>query len=145
MINTVATITSSNIFHNTESPRKTSEGIVVIKAIGIKTLKKILKEKVKKNFGILIALHDLNLAYNFADKILLLKNGELAKYGTPDDVFIEKNLSYVYEIPIVAYCAHEKCNASELAIKELMKKGFVNINEYSGGIVEYRKMIPVDR
>jgi len=44
MTNTVATITSSNIFHNTESPRKTSEGIVVIKAIGMKTLKKILKE-----------------------------------------------------------------------------------------------------
>ena len=44
MINTAATITSSNIFHNTESPRNTSEGIVVIKAIGMKTLKKILKE-----------------------------------------------------------------------------------------------------
>ena len=35
---------SSNIFQNTESPRKTSEGIVVIKAILIKTLKKILNE-----------------------------------------------------------------------------------------------------
>ena len=35
---------SSNIFQNTESPRKTSEGIVVKKAIGIKTLKNILKE-----------------------------------------------------------------------------------------------------
>ena len=44
MRNTVATITSSNIFHNCESPRKTSEGIVVINAIGMKTLKKILKE-----------------------------------------------------------------------------------------------------
>ena len=44
MTNTVATIISSNIFHTWESPRKTSEGIVVIKAIGIKTLKKILKE-----------------------------------------------------------------------------------------------------
>lgn len=50
----------------------------------------------------------------------------------------------MYEIPIVTYCAHEKCNASELALKELMKKGFVNINEYGGGIMEYRKMIPVD-
>ena len=39
----VATIISSNIFQNTESPRKTSEGIVVIKAIGIKTLKNILR------------------------------------------------------------------------------------------------------
>ena len=44
MRNKVATITSSNIFHNWETPRKTSEGIVVIKAIGMKTLKKILKE-----------------------------------------------------------------------------------------------------
>ena len=44
MTNTVATITSSNIFQNCEIPRKTSEGIVVIKAIGIKTLKNILRE-----------------------------------------------------------------------------------------------------
>ena len=35
---------SSNIFHNWEIPKKTSEGIVVINAIGIKTLKNILKE-----------------------------------------------------------------------------------------------------
>ena len=44
MRNTEATIISSNIFHNWESPRKTSEGIVVIKAIGMIILKKTLKE-----------------------------------------------------------------------------------------------------
>tara|TARA_Y100000992_G_C21273725_1_gene498568 strand:+ start:3124 stop:3996 length:873 start_codon:yes stop_codon:yes gene_type:complete len=45
----------------------------------------------------------------------------------------------IYELPIIVYCAHDKCNASELAIKELMKKGFVNIHEYSGGMKDYRK------
>lgn len=50
----------------------------------------------------------------------------------------------IYELPIIAYCAHSECNASELAIKELMKKGFVNIDEYSGGMREYRKFIPHD-
>ena len=40
----MATITSSNIFHNWETPRKTSEGIVVINAIGMKILKNILRE-----------------------------------------------------------------------------------------------------
>ncbi len=40
----MATVTSSNIFHNWETPRKTSEGIVVINAIGMKTLKNILRE-----------------------------------------------------------------------------------------------------
>ena len=37
-------MTSSHIFQSWESPKKTSEGIVVIKAIGMKILKKILKE-----------------------------------------------------------------------------------------------------
>ena len=40
----MATITASNIFHNWDRPRKTSEGIVVINAIGMKTLKNILSE-----------------------------------------------------------------------------------------------------
>ena len=72
--------------------------------------------------------------------------GEVIKIHYPKlATYIKNKKLEIYEIPIVAYCAHEKCNASELAIKELMKKGFVNINEYSGGIVEYRKMIPVDR
>lgn len=50
-----------------------------------------------------------------------------------------KELS-LYELPIITYCAHEKCNASELLIEELMKKGMVNVNEYSGGMKTYRKM-----
>ena len=37
--------TSSNIFQNWETPKNTSEGIVVINAIGMKTLKNILKDK----------------------------------------------------------------------------------------------------
>ena len=44
MRNTSVTVTSSKIFHNWEIPRKTSEGIVVINAMGIKILKNILRE-----------------------------------------------------------------------------------------------------
>ena len=53
--------------------------------------------------------------------------------------YIKNNKIDIYEIPIVTYCAHSKCNASELALEELLKKGFVNVNEYSGGIKDYRK------
>lgn len=45
----------------------------------------------------------------------------------------------INEIPIIAYCAHDKCNASELLLEELMKRGMVNVNEYSGGMKDYRK------
>ena len=37
-------ITSNIIFHSSAIPKKTSEGIVVINAMGIKTLKNILRE-----------------------------------------------------------------------------------------------------
>ena len=40
----MATITSRNIFQNWEIPSITSEGIVVINAIGMITLKNILRE-----------------------------------------------------------------------------------------------------
>ena len=72
--------------------------------------------------------------------------GEVIKIHYPKlYTYIKNKKLEIYEIPIVVYCAHSKCNASELAIKELMKKGFVNINEYSGGIDEYRKMNPQDK
>ena len=45
----------------------------------------------------------------------------------------------IYEIPIIVYCAHNKCNASELAAIELLKKGFVNIMDFKGGMKEYLK------
>jgi hypothetical protein len=53
--------------------------------------------------------------------------------------YIKDDKINIYEIPIITYCADDKCNASELATKELLQKGFVNINEYPGGIREYRK------
>ena len=45
----------------------------------------------------------------------------------------------VKELPIVTYCAHKKCNSSEIALEELMRKGFVNVNEYDGGMRDYKK------
>jgi hypothetical protein len=61
------------------------------------------------------------------------------------NTYLKNNKIEVYEIPLIVYCAHNKCNASELAIEELMKKGFVNIYEFSGGIKEYRQFIPYDK
>jgi hypothetical protein len=50
---------------------------------------------------------------------------------------IKKNKINLYEVPIVLYCAHKKCNAGELSAIELLKKGFVNILDFKGGMKEY--------
>ena len=43
------------------------------------------------------------------------------------------------EIPIICYCAHDKCSASKNGAEELMKKGFVNVSLYEGGMKDYNK------
>ena len=52
---------------------------------------------------------------------------------------VKSKMINIHEIPIITYCAHDKCNASELLLEELMNKGMVNVNEYSGGMKDYRK------
>lgn len=61
---------------------------------------KILKTLKSRNIGILVILHELNLAAQYADKIALLKNGVLAKAGTVEEVLDEEILAQVFDHPI---------------------------------------------
>ncbi|MFV1872963.1 MAG: ABC transporter ATP-binding protein [Oleiphilus sp.] len=54
-------------------------------------------QKVKRlNVTVLASFHDLNLAAAFCDSLLVLNNGELVAYGTPQDVLTESLLSEVF-------------------------------------------------
>jgi iron complex transport system ATP-binding protein len=48
---------------------------------------------------IIMVVHDLNLASQFATKVIMLKNGEISKIGHPNEVFTGKNISQVYDFP----------------------------------------------
>ena len=48
------------------------------------------------NVGVLVVLHDLNLAVRFADHAALLAGGTLVCAGAPDRVFTSETLSRVY-------------------------------------------------
>ena len=52
---------------------------------------------------------------------------------------LEKGRLAIHEIPIVTYCWNSKCTSSEMAVKYLMQKGFVDVSEYKGGLQEYKK------
>ncbi|MDR1389997.1 MAG: ABC transporter ATP-binding protein [Treponema sp.] len=45
-------------------------------------------------------LHDLNLAYSFADKVILLDKGKTAAAGKPDEVFLGSTLENVYGVDV---------------------------------------------
>ena len=53
----------------------------------------------KKGNMAAIVMHDLNLAAQFADRILLLKDGKTVKYGDPKQVLTSKTICDVYDFP----------------------------------------------
>lgn len=66
---------------------------------------KTIKEFTNNANTAIVVLHDLNLAAQFADNILLMKNGKVAAHGKPQDVFNEKTISDAYNFPC-AICAN---------------------------------------
>lgn len=49
----------------------------------------------------IVITHDLNLAAEFADEVMLLKNGEMFAYGPPDEVMTAANISGVFNVPVL--------------------------------------------
>ncbi|OAB46114.1 ABC transporter ATP-binding protein [Paenibacillus glacialis] len=54
----------------------------------------------RKETGITViaVLHDLNLAAQFCDKLLVLQEGEVVGLGTPDEILTEDNIRRVYKV-----------------------------------------------
>jgi len=65
----------------------------------------IIKNFTQKENSAVVVLHDLNLAAQYADKILLMKSGKVAAYGTPQEVFTAENISDAYNFPCTI-CDH---------------------------------------
>lgn len=63
-----------------------------------KILKQV-KSFIKKGNAGIVVLHDLNLAAQFADDILLLKDGLPYKYGDPSEVLKPETIFEVYNFP----------------------------------------------
>ena len=119
------------------------------------TLKQVLK---KHKMGHIVLINSLpceyyqkahipnsfNLPYNkiskFSQKDLFswFKDVIHVNYPLLSRLVKEKKIN-IYELPIVVYCAHDKCDAGYKAAIELMKKGFVNLSKFPGGMKEYLK------
>lgn len=54
----------------------------------------------KEGLTVIAVLHDINLASNYSDYIILLKNGNIEAFGTPEEVLNRKMLEEAYEVKI---------------------------------------------
>ena len=62
------------------------------------TLSKMRDIVHRDNSGMIIALHDLNLAMRYCDKALMLKSGRTYAFGTPEEVLTPKAVRDVYGV-----------------------------------------------
>lgn len=60
----------------------------------------LLREKASEGMTCVAVLHDLNLAANYCDYILVLHNGRLASQGIPQDAFTPKLLATIYNVSV---------------------------------------------
>lgn len=49
--------------------------------------------------GVLCILHDIGLARDFADEVILLRSGQIHAAGLPDEVLTPANLHAVFDVP----------------------------------------------
>jgi iron complex transport system ATP-binding protein len=56
-------------------------------------IKRLCREQ---NLAALAALHDLNLASQYCDRLVLINNGRVHAQGTPGEVITQDNMSVVY-------------------------------------------------
>ncbi len=62
---------------------------------------RLLKQLTKRNIGVFIIIHDLNLASLFCDRILLLKHGELVKFDKPENIIDQPLISQTFETDVL--------------------------------------------
>jgi iron complex transport system ATP-binding protein len=63
---------------------------------------RLIKERCETDDASAIVItHDLNLASEFADEIILLKNGEIAAQGDPRMALTEENLHTVFDVKVL--------------------------------------------
>jgi iron complex transport system ATP-binding protein len=64
----------------------------------VAVLRLIRRLSEERGVGVLIVIHEINMAARFCDEILALKNGELIAHGTPAELMTTQQLESIYDV-----------------------------------------------
>lgn len=62
-----------------------------------------VKSLAKKGVTILAAIHDLNIAARYCDRLILMSNGSLLKDGKPEEVLTSTNIQKAFDVETAVY------------------------------------------
>jgi ABC-type phosphate/phosphonate transport system ATPase subunit len=78
-----------------------------------------------KNIAAIMAMHDLNMASRYADRVLMLKGGRVYTEGPPVNVFTAENIARVYGVDASVRIDDD----GKPSIVPIRRVGFSNITE----------------
>ncbi|MFW9971423.1 MAG: ABC transporter ATP-binding protein, partial [Candidatus Odinarchaeota archaeon] len=61
----------------------------------------MLKQYVNEGLIVVVVLHDLNLAAQFCDKVILIHERYIKAFGTPEEVITRDNIKSIYNIDVI--------------------------------------------
>ena len=63
---------------------------------------RLVRERCRQsNYSAIVITHDLNLASEFADEIIMLSNGRIAAKGTPEEVLNVENVKNIFGVQVL--------------------------------------------
>lgn len=92
---------------------------------------------IPNSYNLPVSLLDRSSSQENKNKIKKFLENNLSNYPKLNSSVRDKKLN-IFNLPIVVYCAHSKCHASEKLTEHLIDAGFVNILEYPGGTKEWK-------
>ncbi|WP_411821262.1 heme ABC transporter ATP-binding protein [Leptospira sp. 'Mane'] len=81
-------------------------------------LLQVTRHMADQGYGILLILHDINTAYQFADKISLLRDGKLVVTGEAAEVLTEENIKRIFDVDMFVL----KTPKGNIIIPKLIRK-----------------------
>ncbi|MCM1578993.1 MAG: ABC transporter ATP-binding protein [Ruminococcus sp.] len=70
------------------------------KIVFVEILRQLISER---NIGVILSMHELELAKKISDKVLCIKDGQVILAGSPGEIFTEENICKIYGIPPELY------------------------------------------
>ena len=61
---------------------------------------KMARQEAGNGMGVLVILHDLNLASRYSDRIIMLKEGCIAAEGSPEEVLVPATIQSIFNIDV---------------------------------------------
>ena len=92
----------------------------------VKILDLIRRLNKENKITVLIILHDLNLAGEYCDRIVLMDTGQVYKIGAPEEVLTYQNIERVYKTIVVVEKNPISAKPYVLLVSEQRKEGVYN-------------------